>query len=279
MTLQSITKDPKELAYLYDLYIVPGWRELFDQFVDEEIVLPTRGRILDAGCGTGGYAIDLAFRLGADAEIIGVEEDEEKLLLANGKAEIKQVENVRFMLGTLENTGLAEADFDFVLADLSLLAPLELTERLDEILAELRRVAKYDATVILKLATRGSFDEIYSLYWEALYELGLEEYTPQIEDFINERLTIDQMEALTKAAGFRRIETKTRKQQYDFADADEFLTSPLFQTVFLPHWMAILSSKEEEAAVQQALARIIDRERDELDFDLSARFTLVIAKR
>ena len=189
MTNYSANKDAKELAYLYDLYFVPGWREVFDQLIDSEVKLPPEGKFLDAGCGTGGYAIELATRLGHKGEVIGIDDNAERLLLAQGKAEITKLENVRFAPGSLESLGVADDDFDFVVADLSLLAATELPERLNDILTELKRVAKHGAMIVLKLTTRGSFDEFYSIYWEALYEADLLGYTPQIEDLVSERMT------------------------------------------------------------------------------------------
>lgn len=279
MTNYSANKDAKELAYLYDLYFVPGWRELFDQLVDEEVKLPEEGKFLDASCGTGGYAIDLATRLGNKGEVVGIDDNVERLALAHGKVEIKKLENIRFAPGSLENLGVAGDDFDFVVADLSLISPAELPERISDILLELKRVAKHGATVVLKLATRGSFDEFYSLYWEALYEADLLEYTPQIEDLIKERLTVEQLEAAARAAGFRHIESLTQKSFFAYESAEDFFSAPLIENAFLGHWFGILASESEERQVREALTRIIDRESHEGDFDVSAKTTLLIAKR
>lgn len=279
MTNYSANKDPKELAYLYDLYFVPGWREPFDEFLDEEVKLPTEGKFLDAACGTGGYAIDLATRLGDKGQVIGIDDSAERLALANGKAEIKKMENVRFAPGSLENLGGEDEDYDFVVADLSLISPAELPERLNDILLELKRVARHGATVVLKLATRGSFDEFYSIYWEALYEADLLEYTPQIEDLIKERLTAEQLEDAARDAGFTQIESLTRKNHFAYESAAEFFSAPLIENAFLGHWLGILASESEEQEVRAALTRIIDRECQESDFEVSAKTTLLIAKR
>ena len=275
----NVEEAAKELSYLYDLYFVPGWRELFDQILDAEVKLPAEGKFLDAGCGTGGYALDLAARLGDKVEMIGIEEDSDRLALAQGKADITKLDNLRFGQGTLENLGIEDDDFDFVVADLSLLAPAELPERLEDILLELKRVAKYGAQVVLKLATRGSFDAFYSLYWEALYELDLLEYTAQIEDLINERLTIEQIETAVREAGFRHIESLTETLHFEFETAEAFLTAPLIEHAFLGHWLGLLASEREEQQVREALTRIIDRDFGEGEFELSAKATLVIAKR
>lgn len=279
MTNYSATTDPKEMSYLYDLYFVPGWRELFDQLVDEEVKLPAEGKFLDAGCGTGGYAIDLAVRLGDKVQIVGIDESSERLEIATGKAEMKKLDNVRFAQGNLENLGVESADYDFVLADLSLIASQELSERLADILQELKRVARLGATIVLKLATRGSFDEFYSIYWEALYDADLLEYTAQLEDLINERMTVEQIEAAAQEAGLLNVETLTEKQRFDFENAEAFFSAPLIEHAFLGHWLGILASEREEQEVREAMMRIIDRERGDGEFDISAKTTLVIAKR
>ncbi|MBS1809652.1 MAG: class I SAM-dependent methyltransferase [Acidobacteria bacterium] len=275
----SANKDAKELAYLYDLYFVPDWRELFDQLVDAEVKIPTEGKFLDAGCGTGGYAIDLATRLGDKGEVVGIDDSYERLALANGKIEIKKLENVRFAQGTLENLGVTTDDFDFVVADLSLISPAELPERINDILIELKRVARSGATVVLKVATRGSFDEFYSVYWEALYEADLLDYTAQLEDLIKERLTVEQLEESARDVGFRHVETLTQQNRFEYENAAEFLSAPLIENAFLRHWLGILASESEEQQVHEALTRIIDRECHDGNFDISAKTTLLIAKR
>ena len=279
MAKYSATQDAKELAFLYDLYFVPGWRELFDQIVDAEVKLPAEGKFLDAGCGTGGYALDLAAKLRDKVEVIGIEDDFDRLALAQGKADIAKLDNLRFRRGTLENLGVENADFDFVVADLSLLSPAELTERLEDILIELKRVAKYGAQVVLKLTTRGSFDAFYSLYWEALYELDLLEYTVQIEDLINERWTIEQIETTVRDAGFRHIENLTESLHFEFETAEAFFSAPLIEHAFLGHWFGLLASEREEQQVREALTRIIDRDYAEGGFEIAAKATLVMAKR
>src|SRR5262249_58382334 len=82
----STMRDAKETAFLYDLYVAPGWCEAFDQMVDDEVELPKEGRLLDAECGTGGYAIDLAIRGGAKKEVGGVDLSPEKLVLGRRQA-------------------------------------------------------------------------------------------------------------------------------------------------------------------------------------------------
>src|SRR5215831_3844677 len=267
-------RDAKETAFLYDLYVAPGWCEAFDQMVDDEVELPKEGRLLNAECGTGGYAIDMAIRGGATTEVVGVDLSPEKLVLARGKAEVKKIDRVEFRQGSMQSLGFADGEYDLVIGDASMLPPSEIGPAL----TELARVAKKGATVVLKLTTRGSFDEFFSIYWEALYNLGLLDYAPQLEGLITERLTVSDAEQLALDTGLEHVRSVTSKERFDYKDGKEFFESPLIEAFFLNDWLAILPDEETCQQVLQQLMKIIDEERHEMDFDVSIKATLIIGQ-
>jgi ubiquinone/menaquinone biosynthesis C-methylase UbiE len=271
----SEPKDAKELAYLYDLVIVPQWRERFDRLVDEEVKLPEEGRILDAGCGTGGYAVDLALRGGPKVSVLGVDPAAERLALARGKADVVKLDRVTFQQASLIALGVPDEEFDLAIGDASMLP----VEELGEAFAELRRAAKPNATVAMKLATRGSFDELFSIYWEALYNLDLVTYSPPMEQAITARPTASDAEAMAVSAGLKDVRSVTQKERFDFADAAAFFNSPLIEGFFLDDWLAILPDSATRWRVQQEIARIVDAERNGTDFEVSIKATVVIARR
>ncbi len=271
----SPTRDAKELAYLYDLYIAPGWRAAFDQMVDDEVELPKEGKFLDAECGTGGYAIDLAVRGGAKTEVVGVDQSVERLALARGKAEAGMVKRVTFQQGSLGALDFAEGAFDLVIGDASMLPPSEINAAL----AELLRVAKKGATVVLKLTTRGSFDEFFSIYWEALYNLEMLEYTPQLEGLITERLTVSDAEEMAIDLGMENVRSVTRKERFDYGDGKVFFEAPLIGAFFLDDWFAIVPDQESRQRVRQQLIKLIDEERHAMDFDVSIKATLIVGRK
>jgi ubiquinone/menaquinone biosynthesis C-methylase UbiE len=263
------------MAYLYDLYVAPGWREAFDQMIDDEIELPKEGKFLDAECGTGSYAIDMAVRGGAKTEVVGVDSSPERLALARGKAEVKKVDRVEFHQGSLRSLGLPDDEFDLVIGDASMLAPSEIAPAM----AELARVAKKDATVVLKLTTRGSFDEFFSIYWEALYNQELLEYTPRLESLITERLTVSDAEEIATAAGLNDVRSVTEKERFDYSDGNDFFDAPLIGAFFLDDWFAMLPGEEARNRVREELVKIIDEERHKMDFDVSIKATLIIGRK
>jgi ubiquinone/menaquinone biosynthesis C-methylase UbiE len=275
MAEQNKKKDQKELAYLYDLYFVPQWREAFDRLVDEEVKLPKGGKLLDAECGTGGYAVDLALRVGKDAEVTGVDASEERLALARGKAVVKKVKQINFQSGKLQSLGLPANEFDWIVADASLTPASEI----GAVFAELQRVAKPGAPIALKLTTRGSFDEFFSVFWETLNELDLIEYTPQLETLITERLTASDAEQLAAATGLKQVRSVTQNERLEFPTGAEFLVAPLIETNFLGDWLALLPDDTTRARVLQKLPEVIDRARAAMDFDVSIKATLIIAQK
>src|SRR5438477_10626441 len=79
----------KELAYLHELYVAPDWGERFAELIDEHVKLPKEGAALYVAAGTGGHALALQERAGKDVTLIGVDESEERLVLARAKAAAK----------------------------------------------------------------------------------------------------------------------------------------------------------------------------------------------
>lgn len=265
----------REEACLYDLFLTPGWRERYDQIVDQEFTFPKSGRILDLEAGTGGFAIELARRSGDKTEVVLVSADPELQAIASEKARIGKVANVRFSSGASELRDTSPEPFDVVIADWSLCpwrAPLME-------LAEIAQLVRPGGSIIWKLLVQGSFDELFSIYWEALYELDLMEYSSKLERLILARPPLTAYEEQASGAGFRQIRGVTSREVFTFADANEFLTSPLIRLPFLPLWLEILPDEQTRQRVTTTIATIIDRERQGGSFEVSGRAALLIARR
>lgn len=267
--------DPREEAYLYDLCVAPLWREAFNQLFDSEIKKPDPGRILDAGCGTGDFSIGLSAGLNAKSSILGIDPSSERIEIARAKAQLKKIERLNFQVGEIETTGLGNNEFDLVFGDLSLRSGSDLGGAF----AELHRVAKPGATLVAMLATRGSFDEFFSVFWESLYDQGIHESTPGLETLITARLTAPDAERMASAAGWRRVRSVTQKQLFDFDDAPSFLSDPLMGHYFFPEWFGLITNDAERDRVRESLIRIIDRDRHGLPFDVSIKATMIIGEK
>src|SRR5918911_4939343 len=207
------TNNEKELAYRYDLFITPDWRDRFDTLVNENIEMPTEGRLLDINSGTGAHAMELAERMRGKGEVIAVDPSAARVELARAKAQVKKIADVTFEQGGTPPLRFADREFDGVIGDASLLHARDIPALLGEML----RVAEVDAPVVLKLVTHGSFGEFFSIYWEALHDAGIDEQVwARLEALINERLTVSDAEALAERAGLRDLQSFSSKEEFAF---------------------------------------------------------------
>ncbi|HEX8090087.1 MAG TPA: class I SAM-dependent methyltransferase, partial [Blastocatellia bacterium] len=205
-----MSKD-RELAYRYDLFITPDWRDRFDTLINESVKIPLEGRILDVNCGTGAHAIEMAERMRGLGEVIGVDPSAERVDIARAKAQAKKIDDVTFEQGSAAYLRFESHEFDAVIGDASMLA----TDEIEDVLDEMIRVAQPDAQVILKVVTRGSFDEFFSIYWEALLDVGMaDEVWGKLEALINGRATVSDVEKMAEEAGLREVQIFNSKEEF-----------------------------------------------------------------
>lgn len=267
----TVMSDRKEEPYRYDLFITPDWRDRFDALINENVKLPLDGRILDVNTGTGAHAIELAEGMRSKGEVVGLDPSAERIAIARAKAQVRKVDNITFDQGIGSALPFDSHEFDAVIGD----ASMTRAEEIEEVLAELVRVAKPGARIVLKITSRGSFDDFFSIYWEALHDVGLDDDVwNALEDLINERLTLSDSEALGESAGLRKVESIVSKEEFQFEDAQEFLESPLINDFLLSDWLDILPEASRED-VRARLAAIIERERHETQFEVSIKATII----
>ncbi len=265
----------RELAYLYDLYVAPTWRDCFDRLFNEKLGLPAEGRVLDVNCGTGGHAIEMASALATKGDVTAIDECGEMIALARAKVTVAKIDNIDFSVASGDALAFPNNSFDLAVCDASFLPPTRLPAQIKE----LKRVAKPGAMVAIYLATRGSFDEFFSIFWEALYDCHLaDELLAPLEGLIKERPTVSDCEDILSGAGLSIKETFQKKEEFLYENAEQFLTAPLIENYMLDGWLAILPPKSIEP-VREALARIIDRERAGYNFDVSIKATMFTAEK
>ncbi|HEY0078562.1 MAG TPA: class I SAM-dependent methyltransferase [Pyrinomonadaceae bacterium] len=272
----STNRTDKELAFLYDLYVAPDWGERFAELFDEHVVLPKAGRALYVAAGTGGHALAVVERAGGDVSLMCVDESEERLELAREKAKIlKSGAQVEFRLGQPDGLGFEDEQFELVMGDASLVV----SERLPEMLSEMVRVAVPGATIALNLTTASSFGEFFSIYWEALGNVGLGEHGSTVEALINELHTVSDVEAMAAREALDDVQSWTRIEEFNFPSGEEFISAPLIRDFLLGGWLDALPDDEARGRVVEEVARIIDEERQGGDFALSIKATLVVGRK
>ena len=276
LAFMTTDKNQKELAFLHDLYVAPDWGERFAELVDEHVELPKKGRALYVAAGTGGHALALKGRAGKDVLFVCVDESPERLELARAKAgSVEGAGDTEFRIEQLDALSFDDELFDLVVGDASMVAP----DRLPELLAEMVRVAAHGATVALNVTTASSFGEFFSVYWEALANTGFDEQAAGVTALIKGLPTVSEVEGLAAREALDDVRSWTRIEEFDYRSGGEFLSAPLVKEFLLGGWLESLPGAGDRERVLAEVERIIDDERQDMDFALSIKATIVVGRK
>ncbi|HKV36886.1 MAG TPA: methyltransferase domain-containing protein [Pyrinomonadaceae bacterium] len=269
----SSTKTDKELAFIQDLFIAPDWGERFAELIDEHVPLPNEGRGLYAAAGTGGHAMALQERGGSKLSLLCVDENSECIELAQAKATATN-EQTEFRIAKLDNLDLPDNSFDLVIGNASLVT----RPKVRKMFSEMVRVAAPGATIALALPTSSSFGEFFSIYWEALYNIGLLDRAGHVEQLITGLPTVTDVEQMADAEGLKDIASWTRIEEFDYDTGEQFLSSPLVAEFLMQEWLALVP-ETDRADLFREITRLINEERHEAEFALSVKATLVVGQK
>jgi ubiquinone/menaquinone biosynthesis C-methylase UbiE len=266
-------KTEKELAYLHDLFVAPDWDERFASIIDDNVEPPKEGKLIYLGVGTGGHAIALKRRLGEKLSLVGFDDNPERVELAKAKAVLAK-EVVEFYPAKPDNLPISDNEGDLVIGNATFVP----VDRLQSVLSELTRVARPKALVAFALATASSFGEFFSVYWEALHNLGLSDHEIDVEKLITQAPTVSEVEEIARNEGLEEVISTTQLEEFDFDSGEAFLTSPLISDFLLTSWLASLTEDQRDAVTVE-LARIINDDRHDAEFALTVKATLVVGRK
>lgn len=269
----SSAKTDKELAFLQDLFIAPDWGERFAELIDEHVPLPKEGRALYAAAGTGSHAMALQERGGDKLSLLCVDENSECIELAQAKATATN-EQIEFRFAQLDNLNLPDNRFDLVVGNASLVS----RSRVRKMFSEMVRVASPGATIALALPTASSFGEFFSIYWEALHNIGLLDHEVDVEQLITELPTVTEVERMAEEEGLKDVASWTRIEEFDYDSGEQFLGSPLVAEFLMQQWLALVP-ETERADLFSEITRLINEERHEAEFALSVKASLVVGQK
>jgi ubiquinone/menaquinone biosynthesis C-methylase UbiE len=271
--LAIIRKSDKELAFLYDLFVATDWGERFAELVDEHVHLPTKGRMLYLGAGTGGHALAIHERTGEKTSILLLEENEESLELAKAKSTALK-EHAEFRSGRLDNLDLPDNQFNVVIGNATLISH----RRVSRMISEMVRVAAPNATVAIVLPTASSFGEFFSIYWEALHNRGLIDHESDVENLITGLPTVSELELEIEVAGLEEISSSVQIEEFDFESGEAFLNAPLISDFLMHGWLESLADEDRENVAAE-IAKIINEERHDGEFALTVKATLLVGRK
>lgn len=269
----NVQKTNKELAFLHELFVATDWGERFAELIDEHVELPKEGRALYVAAGTGGHAIALQERAPQKLKFLCVDENEESLELARVKATVLK-DGTEFRYESPDCLSLPDDHFTLVVGDGSLVP----TQRVPAMLSEMVRVAEPGTTVALSLPTFSSFGEFFSIYWEALHNVGLMDHEADVESLITTLPLVSAVVEMAERAGLDQVESWTQIEEFDYDSGEQFLNSPLIADFLMQNWLEQLPEDSYDQVVKE-IGRLINEERHEAEFALSVKATLVVGRK
>ncbi|MEK6726019.1 MAG: class I SAM-dependent methyltransferase [Deltaproteobacteria bacterium] len=172
--------DPKEYDVWYEIPLGNLSDRLEKELVFSLIDVKLGEAVLDAGCGTGNYSIELA-RRGAD--VIGIDSSEEMLAWARQKAQGVRLK-VNFQVADAMTLPFVDSSFDLIISN-GLLCFLKEPEKA---LIEMHRVLKPGGRLVVGVLNRWSpwafFRRIKGLYKDTIYNQAYFISPPELEGLI-----------------------------------------------------------------------------------------------
>lgn len=263
-----MAKTQKELAFLRDLYIQDEWTRRFTDLVDKHMDLRDSGNMLYLNAGTGGHALAIHERFGEKTAVFATCENEDILIIAQDKAAAVR-SDVDFSTIRFEDDA-----FEAVLADASFVPSADLDSFIDNTV----RVSRTGGDIAIFMPSAGSFGEIFSLMWEALFNADLIDHGAIVEKLIADLPPVWRIEEMAARSGLVNINTQTAVEIFDYETSAEFISSPLIADFLMPMWLAGLDDDEKERVTKE-LALLIDAEDGTLSFRFSVKATLLTGEK
>lgn len=261
-------KTEKELAFLRDLYLNEDWTKRFTDLVDRHMDLRDSENMLYINAGTGSHAMAVVERFGEKTDVFATCENDHLLAIAQDKAAaIKSP--VDFSTLRFEDDA-----FDAVLADGSFVRPDEVETLIENVV----RVARTGGDVAVFLPSVGSYGEVFSLLWEAIFNERISGQDETVQRLIAGLPTISRLEKIGELAGMVNINTETATELFEYDNGKEFVESPLVANFLMPAWLETFEEDEKER-VQNQLAQLIDAEDGTMSFRFSVKATLLTGEK
>jgi len=128
------------------------------------------------------------------------------------------------------------------------------------------------------LPTFSSFGEFFSIYWEALHNLGLINHEGDVESLITVLPSVSKLQEIGEQAGLEEVKAETRVEEFAYESAETFFNSPLISDFLLEIWFETLPATSHQPVIDEML-RIVNEESRDLAFAVTAKATIMMGKK
>lgn len=157
----------------------------------EYLELKEGEKVLDLGCGRGGETIETAQRIGAQGFVWGLDLTPRMIEFAQGRAQNEQIENVEFLLASMDHIPLEDNSLDAVLSNCAI-------NHVED------KVAVYQE--IYRVLKQGGRFVVSDIMTERPLPQEIKEDPEAIADCFGGAITLQEYEDVLNEAGFLKVE-------------------------------------------------------------------------
>ena len=229
-----------EVNWIYD--DLPQWSAMCGLVLLKHLPLRRNLRVLDLGCGDGFPTLEIAQRLGPTSRVVGIDPWADAIRKARRKSEVMSISNAEFVEGNADKMPFADNSFDLIVSNLLV---NNLSNR-DAVMSECRRVAKPNAILSWGTNLRDHMPEFYNVFEQILRQLELKDSLARLNEHIQKRVTIEEVNDMMAAAGFTATRSETEMTSFRFLNGSTMLRHFIIKEAFLDDWRRLLDSNTEQ---------------------------------
>lgn len=244
------------MARTFDDEVFPLVCQRFGDMLLRGMSFEGHSQILEIGCAAGAITHELVYRLDGDSRVVALDASSALLDRARGRLGQEHTGRRVFFRSHAPASPLpfAEETFDVVLANLSVWMP----PAYEAAVAELARVAKPDAPVVIAVPLRGTWMEFLDIYREVLTWRGQREALDALERYIAALPEPETFARLIENSGLNEVQVELEHWELVFKTAREFFYAPVIEMGPLPRWKEIAGRGEPMQDTFLAVKHAID---------------------
>ncbi|MFN8208582.1 MAG: class I SAM-dependent methyltransferase [Bacteroidales bacterium] len=265
--------DPLEIVPCLD--DLPLWSAPFGICLLNKVPMYNGMEVLDLGCGTGFPLVELAMRLGGKSRVTGLDPEKAFLERAQEKIRAWKLSNASVVQGRAEKMPFPDGIFDLVVSNNG----LNNVQDLPRSLAEIKRVCKRGAVLLITMNSPGSMLEFYNILEEVLADLNFSDRIPLMHQHIREkRPSMEYMLACMENVNIALDSVDHESFIMRYTDGGAFLSNGFIRLAFLPSWQQVIGERNLQSVLEELKKRINLYAGNYGEFRVTIPFTLYTCK-
>jgi len=233
-----VTPAEKEvrLARLYDTEILPAYAARFAALLARAIDGRPGARVIEIGCATGAFTLELARRFDLDSRLTAFDASPAFIAEARARIEAEAAPHPQVSLAAHadlpESIPLPDRSADLVVSNLAVATAADPRAAVQEA----ARLLVPGGQLALSAPLRGTWSEFLDLFRDVLRENGKLESLGAVDRYVAALPDGETLARWMAEAGLKQIEVTTGRWEILFRSAREFFFAPLIELGPLAEW-------------------------------------------